>query len=39
MSSEHRRIQFVSGLLVEQIMNGGKTAGVVELDEVDLDEV
>ena len=38
MHSEHRRIQFVSDRLVEQIINGEKTASVVELDEVDLDE-
>ncbi len=38
MTSGHRRIQFVSDRLVEQIINGEKTASVVELDEVDLDE-
>ena len=38
MSTEHRRIQFVSDNLVEQIVAGEKTASVVALDEVDLDE-
>ncbi len=38
MPSAQRRIQFVSDHLVEQIIDGEKTASVVELDEVDLDE-
>lgn len=38
MSTKHRRIQFVSDDLVEQIVAGEKTASVVALDEVDLDE-
>ena len=38
MNTQHRRIQFVSDRLVEQIIAGEKTASVVELDEVDLDE-
>ena len=38
MSAENRRIQFVSDRLVEQIIHGEKTASVVALDEVDLDE-
>ena len=33
-----KRIQFVSDRLVEQIINGEKTASVVALDEVDVDE-
>lgn len=33
-----RRIQFVSDRLVEQIIEGVKTASVVSLDEVDKDE-
>jgi len=36
--TEHRRIQFVSNSLVDQIIGGEKTASVVALDEVDLDE-
>ena len=38
MPPAHRRIKFVSDRLVEQIINGEKTASVVDLDEVDLDE-
>lgn len=38
MPSEHRRIQFVSDRLVGQIIDGEKTASVVEIGEVDLDE-
>jgi len=38
MHEENRRIQFVSDRLVEQIIDGEKTASVVELGEVDLDE-
>ncbi len=38
MDTEHRRIQFVSDRLVEQIIAGEKTASVVELGDVDLDE-
>jgi uncharacterized protein YhfF len=38
MQSERRRIQFVSDRLVEQIIDGEKTASVVELGEVDVDE-
>ncbi len=38
MSAEHRRIQFVSDRLVEQIINDEKTASVVEVGEVDVDE-
>jgi uncharacterized protein YhfF len=33
-----KRIQFVSDRLVEQIINGEKTASVVNLEEVDVDE-
>lgn len=33
-----KRIQFVSDRLVEQIIEGRKTASVVTLDEVDIDE-
>ena len=33
-----KRIQFVSDRLLEQIMEGRKTASVVTLDEVDIDE-
>lgn len=38
MHTERRRIQFVSDRLVEQIIDGEKTASVVALDEVDVDE-
>lgn len=38
MDTEHRRIQFVSDRLVEQIIAREKTASVVELGEVDIDE-
>lgn len=36
--SDNKRIQFVSDRLVEQIIDGLKTASVVEVGEVDLDE-
>jgi len=36
--TEMKRIQFVSDHLVEQIVRGEKTASVVALDEVDVDE-
>jgi len=35
MTKQNLRIQFVSDALVEQIIEGRKTASVVELDEVD----
>ncbi|MEM7129547.1 MAG: hypothetical protein AAF702_24655 [Chloroflexota bacterium] len=38
MTPQPRRIQFVSDQLVQQIIDGRKTASVVTLDEVDLDE-
>jgi len=38
MHTERRRIQFVSDRLVEQIIDGAKTASVVALDEVDVNE-
>ena len=38
MADEVRRIQFVSDNLVEQIVKGQKTASVVNLHEVDVDE-
>jgi uncharacterized protein YhfF len=34
-ASQHRRIQFVSDALVQQIVDGRKTASVVRLGEVD----
>ena len=38
MAAESRRIQFVSDALVEQIVDGRKTASVAALDEVDVAE-
>ena len=38
MAIENRRIQFVSDALVEQIVDGRKTASVVAVDEVDVAE-
>ncbi len=38
MARENRRIQFVSDALVEQVVDGRKTASVVALDEVDVAE-
>jgi uncharacterized protein YhfF len=35
MEKPHRRMQFVSDRLVEQVIEGRKTASVVRLDEVD----
>ena len=36
--NDRKRIQFVSDRLVQQIIDGAKTASVVEVGEVDLDE-
>jgi len=38
MTNEHRRIQFVSDALVQQVLDGRKTASVAELDEVNVKE-
>ena len=38
MQRENRRIQFVSDHLIEQIVDGRKTASVVNLEEVFVDE-
>jgi uncharacterized protein YhfF len=38
MATEHRKMTFVSDALVQQIIDGLKTASVVELDEVDIVE-
>jgi uncharacterized protein YhfF len=38
MNERHLKIQFVSDDLVQQIIDGEKTASVVEIDEVDVKE-
>jgi uncharacterized protein YhfF len=38
MSADNKRLQFVSDALVQQVLEGRKTASVAALDEVDIKE-